>query len=44
MPTKVPLHFRVEVKAGIEADVKKGVLERVPVGEADTVPTHGDPA
>jgi hypothetical protein len=35
-PTKVPLHFREEVKAGLEADVKKGVLERVPVGEADT--------
>ena len=35
-PTKVPLHFRGEVKAGLEVDVKKGVLERVPVGEADT--------
>jgi hypothetical protein len=35
-PTKVPLHFREEVKAGLEADVKKRVLERVPVGEADT--------
>ena len=35
-PTKVPLHFREEVKTGLEADVKKGVLERVPVGEADT--------
>jgi hypothetical protein len=35
-PTKVPLHFREEVKAGLEADVRKGVLERVPVGEADT--------
>jgi hypothetical protein len=35
-PTKVPLHFREEVKAGLEADVKKGVLERVPVGDADT--------
>jgi hypothetical protein len=35
-PTKVPLHFREEVKAGLEADVKKGALERVPVGEADT--------
>ena len=29
MPTKVPLHFRAEVKAGLEADVKKGVLEWV---------------
>jgi hypothetical protein len=35
-PTKVPLHFREEVKPGLESDVKKGVLERVPVGEADT--------
>ena len=35
-PTKVPLHFREEVKAGLEADVKKGILERVPVGEKDT--------
>ena len=35
-PTKVPLHFREEVRAGLEADVKKGVLERVPVGEKDT--------
>ena len=26
-PTKVPLHFREEVKAGLEADVKKGILE-----------------
>jgi hypothetical protein len=34
-PTKVPLHFREEVKADLEADVKKGVLERVPVGEAE---------
>jgi hypothetical protein len=31
-PTKVPLHFREEVKASLEADVKKGVLGRVPVG------------
>ena len=35
-PMKVPLHFREEVRAGLEADVKKGVLERVPVGEKDT--------
>lgn len=35
-PTKVPLHFREEVRAGLEADVKKGVLERVAVGEKDT--------
>jgi hypothetical protein len=35
-PTRVPLHFTKEVRAGLEADMKKGVLERVPVGEADT--------
>jgi hypothetical protein len=35
-PTRVPLHFTEEVRAGLEADVKKGILERVHVGEADT--------
>ena len=35
-PTKVPLHFREEVRIGLEADVRKGILERVPPGEADT--------
>jgi hypothetical protein len=35
-PTRVPLHFREEVRAGLEADVKKRIRERVPVGEADT--------
>ena len=34
--TIVPLHFRDEVRAGLEADVKKGVLERVPMGEPET--------
>ena len=34
--TKVPLHFRDEARAGLEADVKKGVLERVPMGQPDT--------
>ena len=38
--TKVPLHFRDEVKAGLEADVKKGVLERVPMGEPETWCSH----
>ena len=33
---RFPLHFMRGVHAGLEADVKKGVLERVPVGEADT--------
>jgi hypothetical protein len=27
-PTRVPLHFREEVRAGLEADVEKGILER----------------
>ena len=35
-PTRVPLHFRDEVKAGLESDVKKGILRRVPPGRADT--------
>ena len=35
-PTIVPLHFRAQVKADIDADVKKGVLERVPAGKYDT--------
>ena len=30
------LHFRDELRAGLEAYVKKGVLERVPMGEPDT--------
>ena len=36
-PTMVPLNFRTQVKADLEADVMKGILERVPDGE----PTHG---
>ena len=35
-PTVVPLNFRAKVKADIEADVMKGILERVPVGEPDS--------
>ena len=35
-PTKVPLHFREEVRAGLEADVKKGIIRRVPDGTPDT--------
>ena len=35
-PLPVPLHFRKEVKAGLDADVAKGVLERVPMGTSDT--------
>ena len=32
----MPLHFRDEVRAGLETDVKKGVLERVPMSEPET--------
>ena len=32
-PVPVPLHFRAEVYANIEADVKRGVLRKVPPGE-----------
>ena len=35
-PTMVPMHFRAQVRADIEADVKKVILERVPAGEHDT--------
>ena len=35
-PTVVPLNFRAQVKADIEADVEKGILERVLAGEPDT--------
>ena len=35
-PTMVPMHYRDQVKADLEADVKKGVLERVPEGIPDT--------
>ena len=32
-PAVVPIHFREQVKKDLDADVKKGVLEKVPVGE-----------
>ena len=35
-PSAVPLNFRDQVKADIEADVMKGILERVPVGQPDS--------
>ena len=35
-PTMIPIHFRDQIRADIEADVKKGVLERVPDGRPDT--------
>ena len=35
-PAAVPLHWRSAVKAGIDADVARGVLEKVPPGVADT--------
>jgi hypothetical protein len=35
-PTIFPLNFRAQVKADMEAKVKKGILERVPAGEHGT--------
>ena len=35
-PTGVPLSFRAQFKTDIEADVMKGILEWVQVGEPDT--------
>ena len=35
-PTKIPLHFRDQIRAGLEADVKKGIIERVPDEGVDT--------
>ena len=35
-PTMVPLHYRNQVKGDLVADMKKGVLERVPDSEHDT--------
>ena len=35
-PAAVPLHWRSAVKAGIDADVARGVLEKVPPGVPDT--------
>ena len=34
-PTKVPLHFCEEIKKGLDSDVMKGILEKVPAGEVD---------
>merc|ERR1712030_311905 len=33
--TKIPLHFREEIKKGLESDVMKGILEKVLPGEVD---------
>lgn len=35
-PVPVPLHWQAEVKADIDRDVRLGVLEQVPIGEAVT--------
>lgn len=35
-PSLTPLHWRQEVKAGLDADVAGGVLEKVPAGTPDT--------
>ena len=34
--TPVPVHWQVEVKAGLDRDVRLGVLEPVPIGEPVT--------
>ena len=31
-PSDVPIHFQDKVKAGLERDVRLGVIERVPIG------------
>ena len=35
-PFPVPVHWKEAVKAGLDKDVKMGVLEKVPVGEPTT--------
>ena len=35
-PYNVPVHWRAQVKAGLDQDVRLGVLEKVPVGEPTT--------
>ena len=35
-PAAVPLHWREKVAKDIEADVRRGILERVPPGVPDT--------
>ena len=35
-PIPVPLHWQAEVKAGLDQDVRLGVLEEVPIGEPVT--------
>ena len=48
VPAPVPIHFRKEVKAGLDRDVQLGVLERVPVNTPVTycsrmvIATKGD--
>ena len=35
-PTSIPIHWQDEVKAGLDRDVRLGVLEQVPLGTQDT--------
>ena len=35
-PIPVPLHWQEEVKAGLDRDVRLGVIEQVPVGDPVT--------
>ncbi len=39
-PISIPIHWQDEVKAGLDRDVRLGVLEKVPLGTP--VPPHGD--
>lgn len=32
-PVPVPIHWQEEVKAGLDQNVRLGVIERVPIGE-----------
>ena len=32
-PYPVPVHWKADIKAGLDADVKLGVIEKVPIGE-----------
>ena len=41
-PIPVPLHWQEEVKAGLDRDVRLGVLEPVPIGTRYLVPPYGD--
>ena len=41
-PIPVPIHWRDAVKAGIDQDIKLGVLEAVPIGQPGDMPMLSD--